>query len=193
MIFVRHNSLIPPFHDYSTLTLDMLDDLATCKVSPDIASLPDELFWSEQMVEEFKNAEFFVCSEAIRTQQTCKTLMELYNVQKEIVVDENLNEIFFVPSALIEDETEAPLLALRNRFYKGIAENHEGIESVVDLQQRIDRVIEKYEHKNCVMFSHGFLIRLLKGLYLHDNDMHKALANIDEVSPVDYLEAFVNV
>ncbi len=187
MLLVRHNRLLPPFHDYASLTTDMLDRLASGDISPDIAPMPEKIPWDDQAFQHFREAEFFVCSGSNRTQQTCRALIERYNLEKKMVIDHDLNEIFFVPSRMMGHPSENPLEAVRKKLYSSLGAGKEGVEPLDTLHKRINSLLEKYESERCILFSHGFLIRLVSSYCLKGRDIGKALLDINQVLPVDYL------
>lgn len=190
MIFIRHNSLKPPFNDYTKLSLEQLDALATCSISPDIAELPEDINLSENIINGLEESRLLICSSHIRTKQTCEALLSRYGIKgKEIISDSLVDEILFTPSKMIKDPNENPLLAVRKYLYSSITENNGATETLENLETRINRFIEKYRNSNCVIFSHGFLIRLLISMQNNNGSIIKAIENISDTSPIDYLEA----
>ncbi len=191
MLFIRHNKLVPPFHDYSTLTLEQLDQLATGEISPDIQALTENLPFTPTVLGRLKDADFFICSSSLRTQQTCRAIAKNLNISKDFQIDKNLNEIFFRPSQMSKEQDEAPLTIVRKNLYGSILSKKPCVETMDSLQERIDAVMEEYQGKNVVFFTHGFLIRLIKSYSRQKQDMKNALLFIDDIAPVEYLESVV--
>ena len=189
MLVVRHNRLLPPYHDYQALSLDALDDLATGRVSPPIAALPPTLPWGEDIVRQVNAADYMVCSSALRTQQTCAAVQALYGLNKKVRIDNRLDEILFTPSQLVVSAQDNPLQAVRERLYVRLKEGGPGVEDPQALEGRISAVFQEYKGENCIVFSHGFLMRLMHGMAEKKINFSNALAGISEVLPVDYLEA----
>ena len=161
MFIVRHNRLKPPYHDYAALSADALDALASNKVSPEIADLPSSFPSEADVRSAMENAAYFVCSASQRTQMTCRALMQRFGIEKKLNIDENLNEILFTPSKLLIDKDENPLYAARTRLYSTMKAGGDGVEEAASVQTRMDAVAQKYKGENTVLFSHGFLMRLM--------------------------------
>jgi broad specificity phosphatase PhoE len=187
MLLLRHNRLSPPFHDYAALTADMLDSLAIGTVSPDIAPMPEKILWADALFQKIREADFFVCSGSNRTQQTCHAVMKRHGIEKRIIIDDALNEIFFIPSKLMDDPSDNPLEAVRKKLFSRLLKKGEGVEALDILQGRMDFLLEKYKPEKCVLFSHGFLMRLVSSYCLQARNIQRALADIDKVGTVDYL------
>lgn len=189
MLVIRHNRLLPPYHDYQALSLGALDDLALGKVSPSIAPLPQVLPWGEDIARQVIAADYMVCSSALRTQQTCAAVQALYGLDKKVRIDNRLDEILFTPSQLIVSAQENPLQAVRERLYTRLKERGAGVEAPLALEGRISDVFQEYRGENCIVFSHGFLMRLMQSVAVKKSNFSSALGAVSDVPPVDYLEA----
>ena len=187
MLLIRHNRLVAPFHDYSSLSVEEMDQLATGEVSPDIQPLNDASLKKENL-SLLKGADFFVCSESSRTQQTCSAIMGIIDIQKDVCVDSNLNEVFFRPSRMKRKPNEPILETVRSQLYASILSNDPYVEPIATLQTRIESIVSLYQSKNVVLFTHGFLMRLVKSYSLHGQNMRHALQGINTVPAVDHLE-----
>jgi len=185
MLLMRHNSLLPPYHDYEALTQEQLDALATDRISPDIADLPATLPLESGALLE---AAYFVCSQSSRTQQTCMALRQRLGLVQPVSEDSGLNEIFFVPSRLPRAIGESPLAAVRKTLYPAIATGSPAVEAAERLKTRMDTLLIQYARVNAVLFSHGFFIRLLQSYVASKGDMENALKNIEKYPTVSYLE-----
>lgn len=189
MLVIRHNLLLPPYHDYQALSLAALDDLATGRVSPSIASLPKALSWDTDVVRRVVGADYMVCSSALRTQQTCAAVQALYGLNKKVRIDSRFDEILFTPSQLVVNGQENPLQAVRDRLYVRLKENGPGVENTQALEARINAVFQEYKGENCIVFSHGFLIRLMQSVAEKKSIFSNGLTGISDVLSVDYLES----
>lgn len=185
MLFIRHNRVKPPYHDYEALTVEQLDALATDKVAPDIAELPANMPFEPDVL---KEARTFICSQSNRTQQTCMALKKKYDLGQPVQLDANLNELYFVPSQLGVESGESPLLAVRRRLYPAMGQGASCVEARDKVQARMDALFSAYAGQPVVLFSHGFFIRLLQSYAASKRDMAQALATIDAFAPVNYLE-----
>lgn len=185
MLLVRHNRLQKPYDDYAGFHLATLDALATDKVSPDIQPLPAALPFGEDALRLLRDAEI-VCSTSARTQQTAKAVMEKIGREASFSIDARLNEIAFTPSQMWVEGN--PLQAVRDTLYPRLNENAPGVENREALQSRVDSLIETYLGKNAALFTHGFLIRVIRGRCAHPQDFSAALAAAQALPSVDYLE-----
>lgn len=188
MIIIRHNCLLPPYNDYTALSVDMLDDLACDVVSPNIDELPATIKWGEEIFDYFIKAENFYCSEALRTRSTGELLMQRFGISKNIMEDKSLNEIYFVPSKLISSASENPLEAVRKKLYQSILNGKEGVENIKKLTDRAESILKEHSGTNCVLFSHGFFMRFFDSYCSNGKNAQRALENIQESLFVDYLE-----
>lgn len=188
MLLVRHNRLVAPYHDYAALPADMLDKLASGEVSPDIEPLP-EFFQDEALIAaHMRRADYFVCSEAPRTQQTCAALISRFVLpQKEIRIDPAANEILFVPSRMMTEEDETPLQAARLRMYPHMLAGRDSVEPAESVASRILTIKNKYAGQNTVIFTHGFLMRLIHAAAAGDGSIHHALRKAQDMPHCDYL------
>lgn len=187
MIFIRHNRLVPPYDNYATLALNELDALATGMISPEIMPLPERLPFDEHIITIILQADTLVCSTSKRTQQTCKNVLEKIGVNKEFDIDPDLDEIFFQPSRFEILPSSSPLETVRQNLYASILAHETYVEDKIHLQNRLTRVIAKYKSEKCVLFSHGFLIRLMRAYALCGNDLAQALPQASSLPHVDYL------
>lgn len=184
MLLVRHNKLRAPYHDYSRLDLNQLQGLASGKISPDIATLPDEL---PLPVEHLHRAERFICSTSKRTRQTCLALCDRLRLTQPLHIDGALNEIFFDPAKMLDHPDENPLEAVRKKLYSAIIRNDGSAEPPAELEKRINKIMRAYAGQPVVLFSHGFLIRLIDA-YLHtQGHMAQALELAATLPGIDYL------
>lgn len=185
MLLIRHNRIQPPYDDYQALSIEQLDDLATNRVSPDIAALPANLPVDEGML---KAVDYFVCSQSGRTLQTCEALRRRFALSQPVERDACLNELFFVPSQLRRDVSENPLTAVRRYLYPAIAGGSPAVESAAQLKARMDELLARYADKSVLLFSHGFFMRLLQSYVAAGRDMARALHEIEKFPAVGYLE-----
>lgn len=189
LTIIRHNNLENPYKDYKGLSVDVLDDLSTGRLSPSIEKLEKiPSCYSNNDIDELKNCERFICSKIRRTKDSCLALQNLLQINKEITEDELLNEVYFSTKKLIKNPNNNPLLEIRENFYKDLYLNTGAVEDIENLLDRCDEMLEKYRSKNVVCFSHGFLIRFLNAYKLSGFDRKKWIDYIDETDPVDYLE-----
>ncbi len=189
LIMIRHNSLVEPFNDYGKLSVEDLDRLSTCEVSPNIANINEvPSCYGDNDIRDIKNCERFICSKIKRTKESCLAIQKLLQIDKEIIEDEDLNEIYFIASRLIINNTNEPLVEVRNNFYKDLFLNNGALEDIRGLLERCDRVIDKYSDKNVICFSHGFLIRFMNAYKISGYNKLGWIDFIDETNPVGYLE-----
>lgn len=188
MLLVRHNRLVPPYHDYAALPVSMLDQLASGKISPDIAPLP-EFFQDEALiVAHMRQADYFVCSEAPRTQQTCVALLSRFGLpKKEIKIDGNANEILFTPSKMMTEEDATPLQAARMRMYPHMLAGKDSVEPAEKVEARILSLKKQYAGQKVVIFTHGFLMRLMHAAGAGDSSISQALKKAQDMPHCDYL------
>ncbi len=185
MHLVRHNRLAAPYHDYARLSVAEMDALAQGLVSPDIQQLPATLPFD---MEALKAALFFVCSPSSRTQQTCEAVRARFGLTQPVRIDSDISEITFMPSLMKRETGDNVLETVRKNLYTGILSRAPGVEDVEILRARISRIDAAYRHENCVLFTHGFLIRLLKSRAKQGGSLDAGLRGIASVQPVEYLE-----
>lgn len=188
MFLIRHNRLLPPYHDYAALTVQQLDDLATGAVSPPIAPIPDPLPWPQAIQDKLRAAPFFVTSPSLRAQQTARAVMAALGIDKPLSVDDNLREIDFVPSVLMKSQDENPLQAVRDRLYAAILNGQAGAEPFETLRARMDMIRAEYASSQGVLFTHGFLVRLYQSYQACRYDIKMACEYTSSVPSVNYLQ-----
>lgn len=186
MLIVRHNSLVPPYHDYAALDAATLDLLATGAVSPSIAPLPASIAGEDELRAAMEAAEVFVCSSAVRTAETCRALMARFGITRDIRIDKNLDEISFTPSKMLKSPDENPLQAARDRLYADMAAGSPAVEAASAVETRLSAVLRDYGAGDCVVFSHGFFIRLMAAVAAC-GDFTRGLSSAPTAGHVDYL------
>jgi broad specificity phosphatase PhoE len=187
MIIIRHNTLKPPYDDYTKLSLQQMDQLATHQVSPPIQDIPSTLIM-DRFAPLFTTGRSVWCSDSLRTSQTYLAISQVLNNQNSHRIEPNLNEITFSPLALMDDPSQNPLQAIRNHLYDWIAQRRAGIEDYDLLQKRMDHVLDHYQNTDAICFSHGFFIRLLIAYVQSNRNMDKALEYAQGLQPIDYLQ-----
>jgi broad specificity phosphatase PhoE len=188
MYIIRHNYLMPPYDNYEKLSLNELDDLATHKINPPIQKpIKPEI---EKLIRKinFAGIDNVYCSEAIRTQETYKSLQDHFPIKPHAIIEKDLNEIFFSPLLLIDSYDDQPLQAVRKDLYSWILNKRTGVEDYNSLKKRIDNICNHYATKDVICFSHGFLIRLLKSYKLQNFNFDLALEKIELIPAVPYLD-----
>lgn len=189
MIFIRHNKLKPPFDCYENLSLPELDALAMGVVNPEIQKIQSLHNISPAIIDALKQAEYILCSESIRTQQTAKQLMKLVGVSLDIQIDGRLNEIVFTPSKILLNSCKNPLREIRSALYQHIQLGGDFAEKKEGLETRISSLLNDYEHQHVICFSHGFFMRLITAYAHYSVDINTALKHIEKARSVGYLES----
>lgn len=189
MLMIRHNRLLPPYDDYRALNVTQLDDLALHRVSPDIAALPADFSFTETMRARLTGAEYLVCSSAPRTHQTSRAMASLLGIAPDVRVDPLLDEIVFLPSALMETPEENPLDAVRERLYAASLGGRRGAESADSLDRRLSGILDRYHDAPAVLFSHGFLMRLMESYVVQGCNIGLALREAGKMRRIEYLDA----
>lgn len=181
--FIRHNRLKLPYDDYSKLSLDELERLASCEVDPSIQE------FTLQDIEGIKrsivlDADILICSESIRSRETLEFLLDLFGINKEIVVESLINEIAFSPKRLVDGDNE-PLKLIRENFVRSLNNEYSGSEQVDDIKNRIEDLKKKYKGRKVFGVSHGFFLGFWKKLDKKNEDSH-ALDRIEYLEMVNF-------
>jgi hypothetical protein len=162
MLLIRHNRLLPPYHDYAALDVGALDALAAGRVSPSVGPLPEDLGWGPDVVARFMAADEIVCSTAARTQETSALLLLHFGLEKPVGIDGDLDEILFTPSLLMRDPADNPLAAVRAGLFPALLNGGAGAEKLEAVQARAERLAATYRGRNAVLLSHGFFMQYLR-------------------------------
>jgi broad specificity phosphatase PhoE len=196
MYFLRHNRLSKPYQDYSKLSLDTLELLATQQIDPSIEEIEWEKYSTHNIsfLSYLDKAESIICSESIRTQQTATIMLEKLNKKTKITIDKRLNEIWFSPKKILANVSEEKniLEYIRQNIYLLMQSNPEKVEGIDLFTLRINSLIEEYSGRKVVFFSHGFLIRLVKAQCLSSSNNFKNVLEFatNQAKPIDYLEDY---
>lgn len=184
--FIRHNRLKSPYDDYSKLSLDELEKLASGEVDPSTQEfvLEDIKDFDPSIV---LDADVLLCSESSRSRETLELILKLLGIDKEIVVEPLINEISFSPKKLVVHENE-PLKSIRENFVSSLYDQNSGSEQVDDIKNRVENLNNKYEGKTVFGVCHGFFLGVWR-------EMNMNSVSFDTLDRVDYLETlrFKNV
>ncbi len=169
----------PPYDDYSKLTLDELEKLASGLVDPSV-----QVFDLEGIKgfdpSDVLNADILLCSESNRSRETLDLILGLLDLDKDVVVEPLINEIGFSPKRLVENG-ENPLRAIRENFVRSLNIEDSGSEQNEDIKKRIKTFNDRYKGKKVFGVSHGFFLGFWKKL-----DMKSE--NPNTLDRIDYLE-----
>lgn len=157
--FMRHNRLASPYHDYSELNLQQLSQLSLQKVDPPIADLSDKDLLSMD-IDFIMNADYFVCSESVRTQETMLQILNFLGLQKNIIIDSRVNELLFDAKVLVSC-SENILGQVRDHLFDFVLGSRAGVESFDSVSERVSSFLKEYDGKKVFVLSHGFLMSLL--------------------------------
>jgi len=157
--FMRHNRLASPYHDYSELNLQQLSQLSLQKVDPPIADLSNKDLLSMD-IDFIKNADYFVCSESVRTQETMRQILNFLGLQKNIIIDSRVNELLFDAKVLVSC-SENILGQVRDNLFDFVLGSRAGVESFDSVSERVSSFLKEYDGKKVFVLSHGFLMSLL--------------------------------
>lgn len=160
LILIRHQKLLPPYDDYSKLDLETIDALATYKIDPQIQKIEKSKI--------IKYKKFFDASEKIfssnskRCIETTRKILKILNLEKEIIIDNRLREIYFSPKLMIKNlNKKNPLELIRERLYFNSYYNHCSTESLKKINKRIEDFLEDIKNYNLVIgIIHEFLMRI---------------------------------
>ena len=157
--FMRHNRVAPPYNDYSKLGLQQLSKLSLQEMDPAIQDLQVSDF--EAMDLEFiRNADIFVSSESVRTQETMRQILNFLGLRKNIIIDSRVNEILFDASALVSSQ-ENILGQVRDNLFDFVLGSRAGVESFDSVSERVLSFLKEYHGKKVFVLSHGFLMSML--------------------------------
>jgi broad specificity phosphatase PhoE len=176
---IRHNRLKAPYDDYSKLSLDDLEKLASCEMDPSIQEfvMEDTKGFDPSMV---LDADVLLCSESTRSRETLELLLKLLEIDKEIMIEPLINEISFSPKKLIGD-SDKPLERIRSEFVSGLYDEKSGSEQSNDIKKRIESLKHKYKGKKVFGVSHGFFMGFWSSIYGESIEP-------ESLQRVDYLE-----
>lgn len=165
VIFIRHNKLVSPYGNYSSISLDDLSELALLKIDPQIADISLEDVKSNMLLQRFGSTDLIITSNQTRTKQTAKKLQELFNKDVPTYTTPFLNEIVFDPAKLVSVEkykTEG-MKAVREAFFRAAVSNSldESIYDIFSRTKELKKYLIESKYKNIVCITHGFYMRFI--------------------------------
>lgn len=195
IIFLRHNILKPPFHDYNNLDFQSLIALWKGEISPDI----DNCFSSNVLVSEALSLSnpLVYTSESNRTQQTAEMLD--FDIKEKLPC---LNEIKFnVSDFMSENQYNLYWLSfLRKQLWISFFSDNGHTDSKMMIHNKINSIrdiIEDKKNHDIIFFSHWFFIilaylSLVKNINIFDIKTEKDIDTIiKDLTPVKYLSGFI--
>lgn len=189
--FLRHGSLLPPFDDYNSLSLDELTRLARQKIDPSIdpSKIDSRLVGADFF--ERKYDELFVSSSR-RTHDTAIELGKKIDLPRIIELKE-LNEILFDPSQLVtEQEYEREkLAAIRRKLFESLAKdsNIEPGKKVIERLISLDKTFHSSDAESVLVITHGFFMRYLDIFYRQKSHIFNEKA-LNQAVNYDYASGF---
>lgn len=165
--FLRHGSLLPPFDDYSSLSLNELTRLARQEVDPSIDPSKTHKRFSDLDFLEKKYDALFV-SYSRRTHETANELSKKLDLSRPIELKE-LSEVLFDPSQLVTEQEykEKKLTIIRERLFESLAKdsNIEPGKKVAERLMSLDRILHLSDAGSALVITHGFFMRYLDIFY----------------------------
>lgn len=189
--FLRHGSLLNPFHDYNKLSLHELSQLARQEADP----LVDASNINEGMCEKdylLKKYDVLYVSESQRTSDTADELSKIISLPPKIKLKE-LNEIVFDPSKLVtENEYQnEKLAAIRKSLFKALTNNSniETGEEVVQRIKKLGKILKKTQADTVLVITHGFFMRYLD-IFYRQKSQDFSVDALNQAINYDYVSGF---
>ena len=192
--FLRHGSLLPPFDDYNSLSLDELSRLARQEIDPSVD--PSKISSKLELVDllEKKYDALFVSSSK-RTHDTAKELTKKFDLPRLVELKE-VNEILFDPSQLVSEKEyeQGKLAVIRKKLFKNLANdtNIEPGSSVADRIIRLDEIIHESKAEAVLVITHGFFMRYLDIFYRQKSRVFDENA-LNQAVNYDYVSGFTAI
>jgi len=195
IIFLRHNILKPPFHDYNNLDFQSLIALWKWDICPDI----DDNFSSNEFISKALKLPnpLVYTSESNRTYQTAKMLG--FEVTEELSC---INELRFdVSDFMSQSEYELyGLSILRKQLWISFFSDNGYVDSKWIINDKINvikNIIEKKKDQDIIFFSHWFFIIiaylcLVQNINIFDIKTKQDIDSIIEyLTPIKYTSGFI--
>ncbi len=185
IIFMRHDRLQKPYHNYDNLSFDELSELAKGKIEPGVDKL-----WFKEHINNFLSTNLInklpsniklLYSPSRRARETAILLSKKLNIKnKDLMKINELHEIIFDPHQLISERVykQRGMQAIREAVFTSWIKG-DLIESLESCFARIESLEKKFrEIKSDIIFNitHGFFLRLL---YLY---FVERIKEVDKVS-----------
>lgn len=197
---MRHAPLLPPYHDYTQLSLAQLSELALQTIDPTVDSTE---FRCRAQASTLLSSVYdrVLVSQSRRTQNTAELLREFCELP-EYSITEEINEIVFDPRQLVDEVLDQKnyLPVVRFNLFKALI-NGTNRETLPEIKLRLEsfkkrllyqaksRVKSHRQPKTVLVITHGFLLRLID-LYFRQELTEITQADLEQVTNYDYLDGF---
>lgn len=195
VIFIRHAGLKYPYNNYDRLSLEQLDSLATGTVQPHINTRVAKAKIKKHIEDGFlvKNeVDAIYYSPTPRAEETAMILAGLLTAPKREELS-CLKEITFSPKKLVTKNTfeHQGMNAVRKALYRAIEQGvaDESISTLLERIHRVQDLIVSDSNRTIVIVTHGFFMRLLQIVLLHDTSTFSVKDQQQAVN-YDYLQGF---
>jgi broad specificity phosphatase PhoE len=170
--FVRHGELEQPYDSYDALSLTQLDALATQQADPPINLEGIHVVsWLSNVVRRAETLKVY-CATSKRAAETSEVILDQAGRHEKPTTTELLNEIWFTPSKLVDDEDfkTSGMRAIRSNLFDAILSGSkaaENIEAIFTRIKKLDELLSGLGVDCALCVTHGFYMRFLE-LYFKD-------------------------
>ena len=178
---IKHYKLEPPFDQKETITPDLYQSLSQGNIDPDIHTDIESYLSKHFSPHEFDDFTIVLSSPSRRTINTANELINNFNLNARLVVNENLQEIRWNPSL-------GPGRIKRFINDKGPL----GIKATWDKYHEMEAELQKYPDENILCVTHSFVIQTSFQYFVEGKRDWQTVTVEDIQSSLlaDYLEGF---
>ncbi len=141
-------------------------DLAAQRISPPLLPYSEEYILKHVKSSDLKNVKLILSSPQKRALQTARIIRRLFLNNAKVKIDPKLNEIPFSLYGLGSETYSST--AARTKFFDDFA-NNGLLEPHEHIQSRIKRILRNAKHKDTLLVTHTFLMKILETLIKYPN------------------------